>query len=331
LSPAFAIKVGETAIRNCFRDQLSAIRKEGVEYMGDRPCIFTEIGIPYDMDDKYAYKTGDFSSQSAAIDANHFALEGSGVNGFTWWVYMTTVSVGILWGVMDMHYSYMLQNNHEWGDLWNGEDLSIFSLEDKPLPLSPRPNDAGQNSVNVSTISVDKDSPAYSESRSSSQAPVSQSNLKSTLSIPSISPQRSNTPSGIDSNPGFRAAEAYVRPSPIATVGDVTSYGFDLRNATFNLSLEAQSATTEDVPTEIFLPEFHFPRDNSEVVVSGGKWTISVDDADGGMTQRLRWWHGVGTQTMTVKGVKRRQGLALGKDDEEGYLEQCQQTRCTLM
>ena len=94
MSPAFAIKVGETAIRNCFRDQLSAIRKEGMEYMGNRPCIFTEIGIPYDMDDKYAYKTGDYSSQSAAIDANHFALEGSGVNGFTWWVYMTTVRTG---------------------------------------------------------------------------------------------------------------------------------------------------------------------------------------------------------------------------------------------
>ena len=92
LSPAFAIKVGETAIRNCFRDQLSAIRKEGVDYMGEHPCLFTEIGIPYDMDEKYAYKTGDYSSQSAAMDANHFALEGSGVNGYTLWVYMCLVS-----------------------------------------------------------------------------------------------------------------------------------------------------------------------------------------------------------------------------------------------
>lgn len=225
----------------------------------------------------------------------------------------------------------MSQNNHEWGDLWNGEDLSIFSFDDKPLPLSPIPNDAGPKSMNASTVSVDKESPAYSKSRSSNQAPVSQSNLKSTLSIPSISPQRSNSPSDIGSNPGFRAAEAYVRPSPIATVGDVTSYGFDLRNATYTLSLECQSATQEDVPTEIFLPEFHFPRDISVVVVSGGKWTISVDDADGGMTRRLRWWHGVGNQTITVKGVKRRQGTALGKDDEEGYLDQCQQTKCTLM
>jgi len=93
LSPAFAIKLGEGAIRNCFRDQLSAIRKEGQDYMGVHPCIFTEIGIPYDMDDKYAYKTGDYTSQALAMDANHFALEGCGANGFTLWVYMTAVRI----------------------------------------------------------------------------------------------------------------------------------------------------------------------------------------------------------------------------------------------
>ena len=91
LSPAFAIKIGETAIRNCIRDQLSAIRQEGVDYMGERPCIFTEIGIPFDMDEKYAYRTGDYSSQLHAMDANHFALEGSGVAGYTLWVYVATV------------------------------------------------------------------------------------------------------------------------------------------------------------------------------------------------------------------------------------------------
>lgn len=93
LSPAFAIKVGETAIRNSFRDQLSAIRKEGEDYMGNHPCIFSEIGIPYDMDNQHAYKTGDYSSQSSAMDANHFALEGSGANGFTLWTYAATVTM----------------------------------------------------------------------------------------------------------------------------------------------------------------------------------------------------------------------------------------------
>lgn len=46
------------------------------------------------MDDKYAYETGDYSSQVSAMDANHFALEASGVNGYTLWVYMTAVGFG---------------------------------------------------------------------------------------------------------------------------------------------------------------------------------------------------------------------------------------------
>lgn len=60
--------------------------------MGHHPLIFTEIGIPYDLDDKYAYKTGDYSSQIRAMDANHFALEGSGANGYSVWTYMSQVS-----------------------------------------------------------------------------------------------------------------------------------------------------------------------------------------------------------------------------------------------
>lgn len=92
LTPAFAVKLGESAIRKCLRDQLKFLRDESLEHMGAHPLIFTEIGIPYDMDDKHAYKTGDYSGQISAMDANHFALEGSTANGFTLWLYMTQVS-----------------------------------------------------------------------------------------------------------------------------------------------------------------------------------------------------------------------------------------------
>jgi hypothetical protein len=92
-SPVFAVRLGETAIRRCLRDQLSAIREEGMGYLGDHPTLFTEIGIPFDMDDKYAYKTGDYSSQISALDANHFALEGSGAQGYTLWTYVVQVSI----------------------------------------------------------------------------------------------------------------------------------------------------------------------------------------------------------------------------------------------
>ena len=60
--------------------------------MGLHPCVFTEIGIPFDMDNQNAYKTGDYSSQVLAMDANHFALEAI-QSGFTWWVYTATVSL----------------------------------------------------------------------------------------------------------------------------------------------------------------------------------------------------------------------------------------------
>lgn len=91
LTPAFAVKLGEKAIRNSLRDQLKYLRDESLNYMGKHPMVFTEIGIPYDMDDKYAYKTGNYSSQISAVDANHFAVEGSQSNGFTWWLYMSQV------------------------------------------------------------------------------------------------------------------------------------------------------------------------------------------------------------------------------------------------
>lgn len=91
LTPAFAVKIGRTAVRNCFRDQLAAMRKEGLDRMGLHPCVFTEIGIPYDMDNKQAYKDGNYTSQALAMDANHYALEGSNVAGYSIWVYVASV------------------------------------------------------------------------------------------------------------------------------------------------------------------------------------------------------------------------------------------------
>ena len=181
-------------------------------------------------------------------------------------------------------------------------------------------------------LSVDKMSPSFSQNRSADSPLVIPENVKSALRTPSMSTnQTSETPADIGSTPGFRAADAYVRPSPIATVGNVTVSGFDLRNCIFTFSLDCKEAATEEVPTEIFLPEFHFPRDSTEVEVSSGKWTISVDDVEGGMIQVMRWQHGAGKQNMTVKGVQRRQGMILGKEEEEGYLEQCRQSGCEVM
>ncbi|KAI9703976.1 MAG: hypothetical protein M1820_005758 [Bogoriella megaspora] len=304
-TPAFAIKIGETAIRNCFRDQLSAIREEGEEYMGTHPCLFSEIGIPYDMDEKHAYKTGDYSSQTAAMDANHFALEGSGAKGFTLWVYVTS-------------------NDHFWGDQWNGEDLSIYSVDDKILPTTGPATNASSSSLNAS-------SPAYSQSQLTETSSVAPSDLKRTLTAENMKSQSVRSSADDADEPGFRAAEAYVRPTPIFTHGNIESYGFDLKTCTFNLRLTAPDPTPEGLPTEAFLPEFHFPQGNVNVEVSGGKWTISTDDSEGAAIQKFRWWHAQGEQYATIKGVKRRQGKLLNADEEDGYLDQYRERVCTIM
>ncbi|KAJ4348534.1 uncharacterized protein N0V89_009911 [Didymosphaeria variabile] len=299
LTPAFAIKIGENAIRNCFAHQLTAIREEATEKMGIHPCLFSEIGIPYDMDDKFAYKTGNYSSQIAALDANHFALEQSHANGFALWC-------------------YTVNNNHFWGDQWNGEDLSIYSKDDKPVP------NAGSFSEAQSRASLDVNSPSYSRAQSAETLNVDPGNLRKSLSV-----DRMSSKSGNGDVRGLRAAEAFIRPTPIVTHGDLTSYGFDLKNATFKLALSALSSTPDDAPTTVYLPEFHFP--TSTVEVSGGKWSIASEEHNGAVQQILKWWHAEGDQSMTVKGVVRKQGGALSTEEDEGYLQQCQKQACVIM
>ncbi|KAJ3308894.1 hypothetical protein HDU76_003782 [Blyttiomyces sp. JEL0837] len=103
----FALKFGEAGIRKCFKDQIVMLRWDGFEYLGQNPCIMGEIGIPYDMDNRHAYHSGDYTAQEKAMDTNMRALESNLIN-FTLW-------------------NYVSDNCNEWGDGWNGEDLSIFS------------------------------------------------------------------------------------------------------------------------------------------------------------------------------------------------------------
>ena len=311
--PAFAIKIGETAIRNCMRDQLATLRQEGLDRMGKYPCVLTEYGVPFDMDDKKAYKTGDYSSQSAALDANCFAAEGANMEGHFLWVYTAN-------------------NDHQWGDQWNGEDLSLASLDDRLPPVSALPQAAPlQNSTSDKTPTARyKDIPGESS--------VTPANIQRTLTNPSISSEPLKKDPELTNSPGYRAAEAFVRPNPVAVAGTIVSHGFDLRHSTLHLAVSAPKPTAEDAPTVVYLPEFHFPRDLCEVTVSAGKWEISLDDEGSRVPlQQLRWWHPQGEQKLRVEGVVRKHNVPEGAVEDEGYLEQCQQGTgvnlgsCTVM
>jgi hypothetical protein len=86
------------------------------------PTMIGEIGIPFDMDGRKAYGwtnggryRGDFSSQQRALDASLNATDGPNSLSYTVWTYCP-------------------DNVHPWGDLWNMEDLSLWSEDD----LRPR-------------------------------------------------------------------------------------------------------------------------------------------------------------------------------------------------
>ncbi|KAI5283261.1 hypothetical protein KEM54_002278 [Ascosphaera aggregata] len=303
LSPAFALKLGESAIRNGLRDQLRFLRNESYERMGRHPAVFTEIGIPYDMDDKHAYKTGDYTNQIRALDANSYAIEGSKAQGFNLW-------------------NYTSENCHEWGDLWNGEDLSITSLQDSILLLRTLPGATPTERESRKSIGA------------SESTPIDPGNINNAIKTPTLvsdTESRGNTAAAADVI-GCRAAEAFIRPSPIATHGCIDEYGFDMKNRVFTLKLTAESSTPEHAPTVCFLPEYHFPETHTSVTVSGGKWEVEKKYLDyDGSVQYIKWWHGKGEQQMEVHGaVRAKDGSILGKVENGNGA--CQgSSKCVIM
>ncbi|KAJ3137920.1 hypothetical protein HK100_000266 [Physocladia obscura] len=114
----FAVKIGINGIRQSFFEQICTLRDDAVQpqTQSNHPTVIGEIGIPIDLENGQAYKNGDFSMQERALDTNMRALESSFVS-FTLWNYTST-------------------NSHEFGDEWNGEDLSIWSRSDQKIPYS---------------------------------------------------------------------------------------------------------------------------------------------------------------------------------------------------
>lgn len=206
------------------------------------------------MDNKAAYTSRNWNSQIHAMDANHYALEGSRSNYAIW--------------------NYASLNDHQWGDQWNGEDLSIYSKDDVVGPSSS----AARSRDSIDASSIDK------------------SNLQRALSRDSMSSDRTT----LSTSPlvATRASEAFIRPSPVYTAGVIESSGFDLAKATFKMTVKAEKPAEEEWPTEIFIPEIHFPDAEGavEVKVEGGRWELDRERSV------LRWWNEEGVRKIEVKG-----------------------------
>lgn len=106
--------VGRRNIRKSFQHQLAVIKQDAQTRMGGVPTVIGEVGIPFDMHNKRAFRTGNYRRQARAMDRSITALEANLLH-FTLW-------------------NYTADNNHERGDGWNGEDLSIYSPDDRVDP-----------------------------------------------------------------------------------------------------------------------------------------------------------------------------------------------------
>lgn len=109
--------LGEEAVRRTYAAQLGAVREAGVREMGGAPTLIGEWGVPMDLDDGAAYASGDFSPQERALDAYADAMD---EHLLSW----------TLWNLTP-------DNTNAHGDGWNGEDLSIYSPDQRTSPDDP--------------------------------------------------------------------------------------------------------------------------------------------------------------------------------------------------
>jgi Glycoside hydrolase family 5 C-terminal domain/Cellulase (glycosyl hydrolase family 5) len=113
--PIFSTKpiTGGEAVIDSYVKQIDDARAKG-QGIGTVPTWFGEVGIPYDVNDKHAYQTGDFSVVDNYASLYYAALD-------------KTLSSYAIW-------CYSAGNSNAKGDNWNGEDFSIYSPDQRKNP-----------------------------------------------------------------------------------------------------------------------------------------------------------------------------------------------------
>ena len=94
---------GAENVQALFTSQLAAKKDARI------PTLVGEFGIPFDLDSKAAYKSGEFGTHVTALDMDYNGMDANLLNCTIW--------------------NYTPDNSNARGDLWNDEDLSIFSRD----------------------------------------------------------------------------------------------------------------------------------------------------------------------------------------------------------
>lgn len=108
------IVFGKRRIRRSFAAMIEHLKNHSREKMGDAPTIISEFGVAFDLDNRRAFTSGNFSRQIKAMDRSLVAMEDALVSWTIW--------------------NYTPDNSNQRGDQWNDEDLSIYSKDQRDNP-----------------------------------------------------------------------------------------------------------------------------------------------------------------------------------------------------
>jgi hypothetical protein len=107
------IVIGRGAVRRSMAGQLADLKRGALDRLNDAPTVLGEFGIPFDLNGE-AYRRGDFRTQVKALERSFEAIEANLLSCAIW--------------------NYTSDNTNARGDLWNGEDFSIFSRDQRTDP-----------------------------------------------------------------------------------------------------------------------------------------------------------------------------------------------------
>jgi len=108
------VVISQPAIRRSYRHQLATLERRADQELGGVLFVLGEFGIPFDLDSKQAYQSGNFRTQVKALQRSMQAVEDNLLN-YTLW-------------------NYTPDNTNLHGDLWNDEDFSIYSEDQRTNP-----------------------------------------------------------------------------------------------------------------------------------------------------------------------------------------------------
>jgi len=112
--------IGKSNVRQMFISQLENIKDYSNSFFGGIPTLIEEFGLPFDLNNKEAYEK--FKTEPKEAWKTHIKALNN---------YYNAMDANLLHA---LQWNYTPDNTNKWGDLWNLEDLSIYSIDQRVNP-----------------------------------------------------------------------------------------------------------------------------------------------------------------------------------------------------